>query len=160
MSADRGQIESPEDEGPVDTRLTIFALVAGWACPGAGHLLLGRRRRALIFGLLIWSSFTLGMMHSGRLALRDPAQPILTSLQVVANIGIGPADLIARKLVYGGFIYSLPRSGKGELDPRETLRVRARSSVAIYGTAYIWTAGLMNLLLLFDIWDIARGRKA
>ncbi len=28
------------------------------------------------------------------------------------------------------------------------------------GTAYLWTAGLMNLLLLFDIWDIGRRKKA
>jgi hypothetical protein len=160
MSVDREQPDVSEAESPADTRLTIFALVAGWAFPGAGHVMLGRWQRGLIFGLLIWSSFALGLTHSGRLALRDPVQPILTSLQVIANIGIGPADLVARKTVYGGIVYSLPRAGKGELDPRKTLRARASSPVSIYGTAYLWTAGLMNLLLLFDIWDIARGRKA
>jgi len=160
MSVDREQTDDPETESRTDTRLTVLALVAGWAFPGAGHAVLGRWRRGLIFGVLIWSSFALGLTHSGRLALRDPAQPILTSLQVVANIGIGPADLIARKMVYGGTVYNLPRTGKGELDPRKTLRARASSPVSIYGTAYLWTAGLMNLLLLFDIWDIARGRKA
>jgi hypothetical protein len=29
----------------------------------------------------------------------------------------------------------------------------------MYGTAYVWTAGLMNLLLLFDVWDVGRGKK-
>ena len=28
-----------------------------------------------------------------------------------------------------------------------------------YGTAFLLTAGLMNLLLLFDLWDIGRGRS-
>jgi len=28
-----------------------------------------------------------------------------------------------------------------------------------YGTAFLLTAGLMNLLLVMDAWDIARGRK-
>jgi len=50
-----------------------------------------------------------------------------------------------------------PAAGRQE-DPRETFRRRARSAVSIYGTAYLWTAGLMNLLLLFDVWDIGRGR--
>ncbi len=40
----------------------------------------------------------------------------------------------------------------------EIFRERARSGVSIYGTAYLWTAGLMNLLLLFDVWDIGRKR--
>ena len=34
-----------------------------------------------------------------------------------------------------------------------------RSAVSAYGTAYLWSAGLMNLLLLMDIWDIAKRRK-
>ena len=29
-----------------------------------------------------------------------------------------------------------------------------------YGTAFLLTAALMNLLLILDAWDIARGRKA
>ena len=28
-----------------------------------------------------------------------------------------------------------------------------------YGTAFLLTAGLMNLLLVLDAWDIARGKK-
>jgi hypothetical protein len=29
-----------------------------------------------------------------------------------------------------------------------------------YGTAYLWTAGLMNLLLMLDAFDIGTGRKS
>ena len=43
--------------------------------------------------------------------------------------------------------------------PTQIFRQRARSGVSIYGTAYLWTAGLMNLLLLFDVWDIGRQRR-
>jgi hypothetical protein len=28
-----------------------------------------------------------------------------------------------------------------------------------YGTAFLLTAGLMNLLLVLDCWDIVRGKK-
>ena len=74
---------------------------------------------------------------------------------VIANLGVGPADLVARTVVYGKPAFTMGPSG----DVTATFRERARSAVSIYGTAYLWTAGLMNLLLLFDVWDIGRGRK-
>jgi hypothetical protein len=145
----------------VPVRRTGLAVVLAWIVPGLGHLLLGRWRRGLLFGLLIWGSFGLGLAHDGRLALRDPRQPILSSLQVVANLGVGPADLVARWFVYRGAAYSFSAapSPRPANSVEETVRKRASSGVSIYGTAYLWTAGLMNLLLLFDVWDIGLGRK-
>jgi len=140
---------------------TWLAIALGWLCPGAGHLVLGRLRRGLLFGLLVWGGYGLGMAHEGRLALRDPRQPLLTTLQIVANLGVGPADLVARKLVYGEVAYSMPPqlTGTAQGERLTIFRERDRSGVSIYGTAYLWTAGLMNLLLLFDLWDIGRERK-
>ncbi len=137
------------------------AVAAAWAVPGLGHVLLGRVRRGVLFGAIVWTSFGLGLAHDGRLALRDPRQPVLSTLQIVANLGAGPADVLARIAVYGGPVYSFrgvpgPRAG-GPIE--ETFRNRTRTGVSIYGTAYLWTAGLMNLLLLFDVWDIALGRR-
>lgn len=148
-------------EDAVDIKKTLLALVAAWVLPGLGHLLLGRVRRGLLFGGLLLGSFGLGLAHDGRLALRDQRQPVLTSLQVIANVGIGPADLLARLYVYGDPVYSLPtgRGSRGADNPKTIFRERTRSVLSIYGTAYLWTAGLMNLLLLFDVWDIGRGRK-
>ena len=139
---------------------TLGAVVAGWIVPGLGHVLLGRLRRGVVFAVLVFGSFALGLAHDGRFALRDERQPFLSALQVVANAGVGPADVLARTRVYGAPIYALPRD---PADPRyETsfriLRERTESALSIYGTAYLWTAGLMNLLLLFDVWDIGRGR--
>ena len=146
---------------PAQAPARIAAAVAlAWLVPGLGHILLGQHRRGLVFAAIVWGCFGLGMAHDGRLALRDARQPFLTTLQVVANAGVGPADMIARKAVYGAVVYRL-----GDLRPTpesarrgETFRSRARSGVSIYGTAYLWTAGLMNLLLLFDVWDVGRGR--
>jgi len=150
---------TPEDASS-PSRLTL-ALLAAWLVPGAGHLLLGRFGRAALFALLIWGSFGFGLAHDGRLALRDGRQPFLTTLQVVANLGVGPADMVARWRVYGTLAYRMaPESGlRAAQQPTEIFRERARSALSIYGTAYLWTAGLMNLLLLFDVWDIGRGRK-
>jgi hypothetical protein len=161
MSSERVGEQDPDFADALPMERTALALVVAWLVPGLGHVILGRRARGLIFGALIWGSFTLGLAHDGRLALRDGKQPFLTSLQVIANLGVGPADVIARLAVYGELAYRFPTNVHTKVDARrgETFRDRARSPVSIYGTAYLWTAGLMNLLLLFDVWDIGRGRK-
>jgi hypothetical protein len=134
-----------------------LALLFAWALPGLGHLVLGRVRRGLLFGALLLASFGIGFAHDGRLALYDRKQPFLTSLQIVANAGIGPLDVLARLRVYGDAVYRLETAFENEYT--RIYRDRTRSALSAYGTAYIWTAGLMNLLLLFDVWDIGRGRK-
>jgi hypothetical protein len=145
----------------VNFRLWL-ALLAAWAAPGAGHVIVGRIRRGLLFAVVVWFCFGLGIAHTGRLALKDPRQPFLTTLQIVANLGVGPADFIARIKVYGKPAYSAYGSGDdARRDNRlDIFRERECSALSIYGTAYLWTAGLMNLLLLFDVWDIGRRRKA
>lgn len=148
--------------------------LAAWVVPGAGHALLGRFRRAALFFALVLGSFGLGLAHDGRLALSMSAQGemgigipgtalrvSLSTLQVFANAAVGPLDLVARRVVYGQVAY-----GVGDLatERRERLlsvfRERERSALSVYGTAYLLTAGLMNFLLILDVWDIARGRKA
>lgn len=145
----------------VSTGRTAAAIALAWLLPGAGHVLLGRVGRGVAFAALIFGSFGLGLAHDGRLALHDRRQPFLSALQVVANIGVGPADLFARLSVYGEPAYALPAEyGDPSYDRRlSILRRRTESGLSIYGTAYLWTAGLMNLLLLFDVWDIGTGRK-
>jgi len=137
---------------------TLLAIVAAWVLPGLGHVLLGRVRRGLLFAVILLGCFGLGLAHDGRLALRDERQPFLSTLQVIANVGIGPADGFARLYVYGALVYALPKGGLKNEHSR-VFRERTRSALAIYGTAYLWTAGLMNLLLLFDVWDIGMARK-
>ena len=78
---------------------------------------------------------------------------------MVANLGVGPADVAARLAVYGEPAYTMGAGGRDTAERAEIFRERARSGLSIYGTAYLWTAGLMNLLLLFDVWDLGRGRK-
>jgi hypothetical protein len=139
---------------------TAAALIAGWLLPGAGHAMLGRMRRGILFFVLIMGSFGLGLAHEGRLALYSPQEGFLTGLQLVANVGVGPVDLFARMLAYGEAAYVVPVQTTSEYRPLiEKFRERQRSAVSAYGTAYLWSAGLMNLLLLMDIWDIARRGK-
>ena len=124
---------------------TAALLAAAWAVPGLGHVLLGRWARGLLFGTLIWTCFGLGLAHDGRLALRNAREQ----------------PLLARLRVYGQAAYALPSDPAAPAYSHRIniLRRRSRSGVSLYGTAYLWTAGLMNLLLLFDVWDLVRGKK-
>ena len=157
------QVEAPRIAHSGTLGFTLLALAAGWLVPGLGHVLLRRVRRGILFAVLILGSFALGMAHDGRLALRDDRQaPFLSTLQVVANAGVGIVDAFARVHVYGEPAYALPHDpALPAYDNRiKILRQRFRSVLSIYGTAYLWTAGLMNLLLLFDVYDIGMKRKA
>ena len=155
------ELEKPGEPELPDNRKLALVIFLAWLLPGLGHVLLRRTGRGLLFAALVFVSLGLGLAHDGKLALRDPGQPFLTSLQVVANIGVGPADFIARKMVYGEVALTLPKQGShpDRVNRVAIQRARASSGLSIYGTAYLWTAGIFNLLLLFDVWDIGRGRK-
>ena len=161
MPDDRGRHDRAASTPSADFRKIALAIGLGWLAPGMGHVLLGRVHRGLLFAAIVWVAFGLGLAHEGRLALRDARQPLLTTLQVVANLGVGPADILARVKIYGTPAYRMSSETEaGQSDsPTAIFRERARSAVSIYGTAYLWTAGLMNLLLLFDLWDLGRGVK-
>jgi len=114
------------------------AAVAAWLVPGAGHLLLGRRARGVLFCALVLISLAIGCKLHGNLYQVVPGQP-LTWLATFGTMGMG--------LPYFALRYGLDYRGEVVAAGYE------------YGTAFILTAGLMNLLLVLDAWDIALGKK-
>lgn len=134
--------------------------VLAWVFPGLGHLYLGRRRRALVFCLVVLAAFILGLGSAGSSSLIDREQP-LSYLATFDNLALGPLDLVGRMVTFGSLAYRLPLN---PADPRraeltERLRTRVRSVTYEYGNTYLLTAGLMNILLILDVFDIASGRK-
>ena len=82
--------------------------------------------------------FAIGIALEGRLFPFEPSQP-LVALAAIADVGIGLPYFIARSLGLG-----------------------AGRVVAVtyeYGNAFLIVAGLMNLLVVIDAFDIASGRK-
>ena len=116
-----------------------LAAVLAWVFPGLGHLYLGRRRTAVLYAAIVTVTFLLGLSFQGRLYTIDSSQP-LTILATFAVSGAGLLNIAAR------FLSDNP--GGAILAPTYE-----------YGCAYLLTAGLMNLLLMLDAWDIASGRK-
>ena len=117
---------------------SLYAMMLAFLVPGAGHLYLGRRGRALAFFLIIVSLFVIGLRVDGALYTPFQGGGILRVLSAFGSIGTGIPYFIA--------------AGTG---PHGDVR----SITFEYGTAFIITAGLMNLLLVLDAFDIAEGRK-
>lgn len=117
--------------------LVLLCLVA-WAIPGAGHLWLGRRSKGLVFLIALPLMFAIGLGLEGRLFPFEPSQP-LVALAAVADVGIGLPYLIARVLGMGvGTVIAVTYE---------------------YGNTFVIVAGLLNLLVVCDAWDLAAGRK-
>jgi uncharacterized protein DUF6677 len=142
---------------PVDPWMPCFLT---WLLPGLGHIVLGKRRTGLVFMIVVLITFGLGVASDGAASLIDTKQP-LTVLATFDNLAVGPIEVISRLATYGHLVYRLPGE---EGDPRQTalterVRRRIRSVTFEYGNTFLLTAGLMNMLLILDAFDIATGRK-
>ncbi|HEY0591875.1 MAG TPA: DUF6677 family protein [Thermoanaerobaculia bacterium] len=118
-------------------RRTLTAVVLAFAIPGAGHFYLGRRARAIAFSAIVLFMLVMGLAIDGKLYTMEPGKP-LTFLATLASMGAGLPYFIARAFGPFGNVMSMTYE---------------------YGTAFGLTAGLMNLLLVLDSYDIAEGRK-
>ena len=116
----------------------VLLCLASWALPGAGHLWLGRRSKGLIFLAALPLMFAIGLAVHGRLFPFDLSEP-LVGMAAVADLGIGLIYFIAGALGYGA----------GDV----------RSVTYEYGNAFLIVAGLLNLLVIVDAYDVAMGRK-
>lgn len=116
----------------------MLLCLAAWAVPGAGHLWLGRRQKGLVFLVSLSLMFGIGLWLHGRLFPFDFSEPLVL-LAAVADIGVGLPWLIARML----------DAGAGTV-----------TAVTFeYGNTFTIVAGLLNFLVILDVFDIAMGRK-
>lgn len=112
--------------------------VAAWLIPGLGHWLLKRKWRALILFFAIASMFVLGLLMQGQFFALTSAS-YLERLGYLGELCAGLLMPVAKFFGYGGG------------NPFFTS--------ADYGTAYLVTAGMLNVLSILDAYDIAMERK-
>jgi hypothetical protein len=93
----------------------------------------------MAFFAIILFMLVAGLALEGKLYVPKPGNP-LSLLASFASMGAGLLYFVPRLL---GFHHGDPTSISFE-----------------YGTAFTLTAGLMNLLLILDCYDIAIGRKS
>jgi hypothetical protein len=107
--------------------------------PGAGHLLQGCTRKGAVFLVTMPLMFAIGLWLDGRLFPFEVSQPLVV-LAAFANLGVGLPYLAASVLGLGQGV------------------VTAWSYE--YGNAFLIVAGLLNMLVVLDAYDVALGRKA
>ncbi len=138
----------------------ILACVLAWIVPGSGHVYLGKKAKGFLFLAIVVLTFSTGLLLEGRVYLANPKQP-LSYLATFANVSLGPLDLIGRQISYERIIYWFPKEQERELYQEVLDRTRARILAVTneYGTTFLLTAGLMNILLILDAFDLGIGRK-
>ena len=123
------------------TTRTVVSMLLAWAIPGSGHLYLGRRGRGMAFFAIVVAMFVVGALIDGGLyTMASSRGSLLRMLASCASMG-------------SGFLYFLAS------------RIGAAAGNMVsdtfeYGSTFMLTAGLMNLLLVLDCFDIASGRKS
>ncbi len=117
-------------------------VLLAWAVPGGGHFLQKRYGRAGLLAFSIITMFVFGLMMRG---------------QFLKPQG---GDLLNILIYYGGFICNLASglpyllsSWLGYSQPD------VAGAVYDYGTKFLVTAGLLNVLAIIDAFEIASGRK-
>lgn len=123
---------------PPSIAQTVRLCLAAWLIPGLGHFLLGRKWRALILFSAILGMFLLGVAMQGEF-YRTGTGSYLETLGHFGELCVGIAMPAARFFGYSGgnpFFVS-----------------------ADYGSASLVAAGMLNVLAIFDAFDIAMGRK-
>jgi hypothetical protein len=118
--------------------MTFAACIAGALIPGLGHALLRKWDRALVFFVCLSLMLVTGILLNGSL-FAPKFGDIFSTMKFLADAGLG-------------LLYWIPwyqRMGTG--DPR--------AYTYDYANIYIYVAGLLNMLVIVDVFDIAMGRK-
>src|SRR5271169_2675124 len=113
--------------------------VAGWVVPGLGHAILKMWGRAAMCFVTVGLLVVLGAGMRGNVFTSN-ANDAFDTLGFLADLGTGTFYLAASKLETGGADVS---HAGGD-----------------YGTRFLATAGVLNLLTALHAYEAARGRKA
>ena len=135
-----------QQEPPSFLRLQQWAapVCLAWLVPGGGHFYLKRWNHGALLLFAIAGMFILGLMMRGRMF--EPESDGLLFNTVVS---------------YGGFIGDIANGALyflanwlGYQQPQ------LASAVADYGTKFLVCAGLLNILAIIDVYEIAIGEKS
>jgi hypothetical protein len=127
---------------PQDSRRETMAIVigvAGWLVPGLGHALMKMWGRAAVFLLTVGMLVILGAGMRGNV-FSSRGNDAFDSLGYLADMGTGTFYLVARSL--------------------ETNGADVSHAGGDYGTRFLATAGVLNLLAALHAYEAARGLKA
>jgi hypothetical protein len=138
--ADDGATRTPDDLQPASSGSGAWSMaLAGWLVPGLGHALQRMWGRAFVVFVTVGLLVVVGASMRGNLFTSNGADAFDT-LGYVADLGAGSFYLLARAVERAGADVS---HAGGD-----------------YGTRFLATAGVLNLLSALHAYEAARGRKA
>jgi hypothetical protein len=117
----------------------IFVVLAAWIVPGMGHLLLRRWGRAIVFFFAVGTLAVTGYLLRGNIFPARGADAFGT-LGFLADAGSGVFYFFARLFEGAG-----PDVSRAAGD---------------YGTRFIAAAGVVNLISVCDVYEIATRRRS
>jgi hypothetical protein len=153
------QQESKEVHIPIGQWLPAVALA--WIVPGGGHFLLKRRGRAMLLMAPVLLMFLFGLFMRG--SMFSPQFGDLFGLFFGKFFGSVPqnTDLLTALINCGGFLGDL---ASGFLYLVTSMLGYNQPDVAgavyDYGTKFLVSAGLLNVLAMVDVYEIAIGKKS
>jgi hypothetical protein len=118
------------------------AVLLGWLIPGGGHFLLRRRGRAWMISLSVILMFLFGLFMRGAFFTPQTGDLLTTLINVggfVGNLCTGLLYFLATWLGYD--------------------QPDLAGHVHDYGTKFLVSAGLLNILGMVDAYEIASGKK-
>jgi hypothetical protein len=95
-------------------------------------------QKGLVFLLAIPAMFVIGLALDGRLFPFDFSQP-LVGLAALANLAVGVPYFVAAAMGLGPGVVT--------------------AAAFEYGNAFLIVSGLLNLLVVLDVYDVRLGRK-
>jgi hypothetical protein len=138
QSFQEAEQNSRQENAQAVSSKAIILCFAGLLIPGLGHALNKKWARAAIFFCSISIMSALGLQMHGRLF--DPEfGDIFNTLKFISEAG-------------AGLLYWIPWfGGSGIGDPK--------AYTYDYANLFLYVAGLLNMLVVVDVFDISLGRK-
>jgi hypothetical protein len=141
MAAQTTAVTSSQEESkPIS--IWILPVLAAWVVPGGGHFLQKKTGRGALILVSVGLMFLFGMFMRGMMFIPEKGD-ILTTL---INYGGFICDLAS-----GAFYFAAAMFGYAAPD--------MPGAVHDYGTKFLVTAGLLNILAMVDSYEIAIGKK-
>ncbi len=125
-------------ETPGGDPMPVIYGVAGWLVPGLGHALQKMWGRAVVCFLIVGALVVGGVALRGNI-FTGASNDAFDTLGYIADLGTGSFYFVARSLEAKGSDVS---HAEGD-----------------YGTRFLATAGVLNLLCALHAYEAARGRK-
>lgn len=121
-----------------DSTRVLGICAAGLLIPGAGHFLVGQAQKAVVFFVVLMTMVAVGLACGGKLFPFQLSEPLVFLAAIAQWLVLAPRLLAA-----------MAGLGQGDIV----------AAAYEYGNTFLIVAGLLNALVVLDVFDRATGRK-